>query len=103
ILSDIHVTDFLLALEIIHKGESPSSASGVTTESTPEQGIELEYNHTSHYIVAWLLEKKQQKHFHKWTGTNQHPCHNKSLGWECFDCIGHFVYQYSQSTVVIAD
>ncbi|KAJ4477541.1 hypothetical protein J3R30DRAFT_3291401, partial [Lentinula aciculospora] len=53
--------------------------------------------------VAWLLEKKHQKHILKWTGTTQHPSHNRILFGNVLTSFVHFLYEYSQNTVLMAD
>ena len=102
-LTDICITDFLLALEIIGDGEEPCPASGLTSTDIHTQDKKLEHGEDSHHFVAWLLEEHRRTCTHKRSGTNQHPSHNHSQVGNVKTAFVHFVYLYSYESVVLAD
>ncbi|THU77644.1 kinase-like protein [Dendrothele bispora CBS 962.96] len=55
------------------------------------------------WSVAWLLEKMRAKQSSKWSGTNAHPTYTNNKLGNVLNAFAHFVYQYSQNTIVIAD
>jgi len=95
--TELKVTNFLLAFEIVGTGHNPSPASGLDL-------YDLQYPGTTNYTtVAWLLEPRCQKQFKKWTGTCEHPSYTNNMVGSVLTCFGHFVYLYSKKTVVLAD
>lgn len=95
--TELKVTEYLLALEIVPLGTCPSPASNLRSE-------DLVQHETADYsTVAWLLEPRRQKKSTKWTGTDEHPSYNNNMVGNIITCFTHFIYLHSKQTIVMAD
>ncbi|THU80435.1 hypothetical protein K435DRAFT_874373 [Dendrothele bispora CBS 962.96] len=106
---DLTVAEFLLALEVVEVHGHASRASGVNQDAFLDRmpaehgGDDASSLDKNIWSVAWLLEKMRAKQSSKWSGTNAHPTYTNNKLGNVLNAFAHFVYQYSQNTIVIAD
>ncbi|KAJ6628765.1 hypothetical protein B0H10DRAFT_1777418, partial [Mycena sp. CBHHK59/15] len=89
------VTDFKLAVEVVHDDSGPSTASGFSLAQYQAANDPA--------IVVWLFEPCRSSTVKHWSGTNDYPAWHQSKLGNTLGAFTHWAYLFSQESIVLAD